>query len=186
MMLALGSLGSPAPGAQDAINAAAAKYGISPSLLTAVATQESGLNQSSVSTAGAIGVMQLMPGTAARYGANPYDLNANIDAGAHYLSDMLARYNGDVSLALAAYNAGPGNVDRYGGIPPFPETQSYVSSVLAMAGIDSTVQVCDPTVDPTCPVGPVVGDNSVFGIDSNVFTAMALGLVLMFAFGGRR
>ena len=135
MMLKTG-MGSVTPGAADALQAASIRYGVSLDLLTAIATQESGLNQGARSSAGAIGVMQLMPGTAAQYGADPYDLQQNVDAGAHYFSDMLRRYNGDTSLALAAYNAGPGNVDRYGGIPPFTETQNYVASVLGMIGSD--------------------------------------------------
>ena len=126
-----GRLGAVTPGAQAAIQAAAVRYGLDPAFLTAVAQQESGLNQSAISPAGAIGIMQLMPATAAQYGANPYDLAQNVDAGAHFLSDMLARYGQDETLALAAYNAGPGNVDKYGGVPPFQETQNYVSSVLA-------------------------------------------------------
>lgn len=114
------------------IAAAANRYGVDPQLAVAVATKESSLKQSAVSSAGAIGVMQLMPGTAAGLGVNPYDQAQNIDGGVRYLSQLLDRYNGDASLALAAYNAGPGRVDA-GTIPN--STWSYVSSILSAIGL---------------------------------------------------
>ncbi|AEJ44026.1 lytic transglycosylase domain-containing protein [Alicyclobacillus acidocaldarius] len=118
------------------IRQAADKYGLPAALLQAVIEQESGGNPNATSEAGAMGLMQLMPATAAAYGATqPYNPAENIDAGAHYLADLLARYQGNVELALAAYNAGPGAVDAYGGVPPYPETQAYVRDVLAKAGL---------------------------------------------------
>jgi hypothetical protein len=117
------------------LDQAAARYGISAALLRAVAQVESGFNPSAVSGAGAQGVMQLMPPTAAQYGVvDSFDASQNIDAGAHLLSDLLAKYNGNTTLALAAYNAGPGAVAKYGGVPPYAETQAYVGKVLAAVG----------------------------------------------------
>lgn len=111
------------------VQAAAQKYGVDPNLALAVANQESHYNQAAISSKGAVGVMQLMPATAAGLGVNPYDVSQNIDGGVRLLSQLLQQF-GSVPLALAAYNAGPGAVKQYGGIPPFPETQNYVSSIL--------------------------------------------------------
>lgn len=109
---------------------AARKYEVDPKLLSAVAEAESGGNQSAVSPAGAVGVMQLMPDTAASLGVDPYDEKQNIEGGAKYLRQMLDSFSGDVRKAVAAYNAGPQAVHDYGGVPPYRETQSYVNRVL--------------------------------------------------------
>ena len=115
----------------ELLNQAAAKEGIDASLLKAVAQAESNLDPFAVSGAGAKGVMQLMDGTARELGVtNVYDPAQNIAAGAKYLKQMLTRYGGDVTRALAAYNAGPGSVDAHGGVPPFAETQAYVQNIL--------------------------------------------------------
>jgi soluble lytic murein transglycosylase-like protein len=124
----------PAAQYRPTISAAAQRYGIDESLLESVIQQESGFDPNATSGAGAQGLMQLMPQTASSLGVtNPYDPAQSIDAGARYLADKLQAYNGDASLALAAYNAGSGAVDRYGGVPPYPETQNYVQQVLARA-----------------------------------------------------
>ena len=112
------------------VKAASDKYQVDPKLVSAVAEVESGGNQGAQSPAGAIGVMQLMPDTAASLGVNPYDKQQNIEGGAKYLRQMLDNFGGDVKKAVAAYNAGPNAVKKYGGVPPYPETQDYVDKVL--------------------------------------------------------
>ncbi|MCY0886423.1 MAG: lytic transglycosylase domain-containing protein [Firmicutes bacterium] len=109
---------------------AAAATGLSPALLQAVALTESGDNPAAVSDKGAIGLMQLMPATARALGVDPYNPAANVLGGARYLAGLLQQFGGSLPLALAAYNAGPGAVEAAGGIPPFPETEHYVTAVL--------------------------------------------------------
>ena len=115
---------------EDLIAQAAAAYGVDPQLVRAIAVAESNMNQDEISEVGAIGVMQLMPETAAGLGVNPYDERENIEGGTIYLKQMLDTFDGDIPLAVAAYNAGPNAVKRYGGIPPYSETQHYVGRVM--------------------------------------------------------
>jgi soluble lytic murein transglycosylase-like protein len=116
------------------ITAAAKKHGLDPALLAGLVKQESGFNPNAGSPAGARGLTQLMPGTAAALGVtDPTDPAQSLQGGARYLREQLDRFGGDERLALAAYNAGPGAVSKYGGVPPYAETQGYVNKVLANA-----------------------------------------------------
>ena len=117
---------------EDLIMQTAYEYGVDPQLVKAIAIAESDMNQDEISPVGAIGVMQLMPETAASLGVNPYDMNENIVGGTRYIRQMLDTFDGNVPLAVAAYNAGPAAVKRYGGIPPYAETRNYVGRVMDM------------------------------------------------------
>ena len=115
---------------EDLVMQTAYHHGVDPKLARAIAIAESDMNQDEISPVGAIGVMQLMPDTAASLGVNPYDRTENIVGGVRYLRQMLDTFDGNVPLAVAAYNAGPNAVKRYGGIPPYAETQHYVGRVM--------------------------------------------------------
>lgn len=117
---------------EGAIQDLSARYEVDPDLVRAVMRVESGGNPNAISSAGAIGLMQLMPGTARGLGVDPHDPIRNLEGGIKYLAQLSGKYNGDYVKTLAAYNAGSGRVDSYGGVPPFPETQRYVKNVLAL------------------------------------------------------
>ncbi len=120
---------APEPGPEELADAAADRYGLPRSLVRGVMQAESASNPAAVSPKGAIGLMQLLPGTARLMGADPHDPAQNVDAGTRYLRDLLVKYKGLLWHALAAYNAGPASVDRHNGVPPFPETIGYIRRV---------------------------------------------------------
>jgi len=133
---AIGAIDAPAmvPPAQiDAlVNSNATTMQVDPALVKAIIANESGFNANATSKVGAQGLMQLMPETAAGLGVtNSYDPAQNVMGGTKYIKGLLDRFNGDVKLAVAAYNAGPNAVEKYGGVPPYAETQNYVQNVLA-------------------------------------------------------
>lgn len=124
------------------ISTAATAYALDPKLIEAVAWRESRFRSNALSSKGAIGVMQLMPDTARDLGVDPHDPAQNIRGGALYLRRMLSTFGGDVRLALAAYNAGPAAVRKHGGVPPYAETQAYVTSILGrMAASGASIAV---------------------------------------------
>ena len=120
---------APAPSTSQLADAAADKYGLPRRLVRSVIAAESGFEERAVSPKGAIGLMQLMPATAKALGADPRDPAQNVDAGTRYLRDLLEKYDGGLWHALAAYNAGPGAVDKYRGVPPYRETINYVGRI---------------------------------------------------------
>ena len=118
------------PDVRQLVDAAADRYKLPKEFLHSVVRAESAYRPEAVSPKGALGLMQLMPETARRYGVDPLDPAANLDAGARYLSELLLKYNYGAYRALAAYNAGPGAVARYGGVPPYRETVEYIQRVM--------------------------------------------------------
>jgi len=136
----------PTPTPQELVTRAALHAGLPPAIVHSIARAESGYRQDAVSPKGAIGLMQLMPKTAAELYADPHDPAQNADAGARYLRDLLQKYQNDphqVSKAVAAYNAGPAAVDKYHGIPPYPETIQYVQRVLKQYEKEQAKQKAD-------------------------------------------
>ncbi|MGE5647864.1 MAG: lytic transglycosylase domain-containing protein [Acidobacteriota bacterium] len=126
--------------AKQLVTEAAHRWGLPPEFLHSLVKAESGYQTNAVSAKGAIGLMQLMPETARELGADPNDPRQNVEAGARYISNLLRKYLNDdhqVRKAVAAYNAGPGAVDRYQGVPPYRETTAYVERVLRQAGISA-------------------------------------------------
>jgi soluble lytic murein transglycosylase-like protein len=145
---------------------AAARAGLPAAFVESVAKTESAFDPAAVSPKGAIGVMQLMPATAKALGADPTDPAQNIEAGARLLRELLLKYNGDVVRALAAYNAGEAAVDRYQGVPPYPETQHYVNSVVrdylnaspsSINGTAPDLNGSAPSLSGTAPSGKGTG-----------------------------
>jgi soluble lytic murein transglycosylase-like protein len=163
------------------ITAAATKYGIDPALLKGLIRQESNFHPSAQSGAGAQGLTQLMPGTASSLGVtDPTDPAQAIDGGAKYLSQQLQRFGGDASKALAAYNAGPGAVTKYGGVPPYAETQGYVQKVLGYAaeyrGTAATATTAAAAVPATTtPVSPASLLSSIDASDDGASSASTSG-----------
>jgi soluble lytic murein transglycosylase-like protein len=141
------------------IEQAATRYGLNPAILSGLIQQESGFDPSARSSAGALGLTQLMPSTAASHGvAEPLDPAQSIEGGAHYLSRLMQQFGGNTADALAAYNAGPGAVQQYGGVPPYSETQQYVTKVLGYAAAYSQGGVGgSPYTETSAPAstGPV-------------------------------
>jgi soluble lytic murein transglycosylase-like protein len=156
-----GALASAAPASasgagayEPLIEQAAARNGLDPAVLYGLIEQESGFDPNATSSAGALGLTQLMPGTASSLGVSePLNPQQSIEGGARYLGELLRQFSGNTTDALAAYNAGPGAVQQYGGIPPYPETQQYVSKVLANAAAYSPSAAAGATLGGASAVG---------------------------------
>ncbi len=146
------------------VEQAAARYGLNPAILHGLIQQESGFDPSARSSAGALGLTQLMPSTAASLGVTePLDPAQSIEGGARYLSQLLQQFDGNTADALAAYNAGPGAVEQYGGVPPYSETQQYVGKVLGYAAAYSQGSESGPQAlaAGTAAVAPAGGGTSI-------------------------
>lgn len=155
------------PESMDSIFEEAARlYNVPANLLKAIGKAESGFNASAVSPVGAQGVMQLMPATAQALGvSDPFDARSNIMGGAKYIAEKLNQYGGDIELALAAYNAGSGNVEKYGGVPPFTETINYIERIKGYMGTDlSTGKTVESAQSRT--------ESAAEGLESGAFTEM--------------
>jgi soluble lytic murein transglycosylase-like protein len=135
------ALGVPDEAVRRQISEVASEFSVDPKLVEAVAWRESRFKQSARSKRGATGVMQLMPATARDLGVDATDMTQNIRGGALYLRQMLGQFGGDVKLALAAYNAGPGAVRKHGGVPPYAETQAYVTAILGRMAVTGAFNV---------------------------------------------
>lgn len=145
------------------IDEASRQQGLAPALVHAVVQQESAFNPCAVSPAGAMGLMQLMPSTADHFGvSNPFNAEDNLRAGTSFLKALLDRYNGNLGLALSAYNAGPGAVDRFGSVPPYAETEDYVTRILKKLGVDrpNANTQANPS-GMTLPVDPLMPFNAI-------------------------
>lgn len=176
----------------------AISQGLDPNLAVAIAKTESSLNPNAVSNTGAQGIFQLMPATAASVGVtNPFDPAQNISGGITYFNQLLSQYNGDTTLALAAYNAGPGAVSKYGGVPPYQQTQDYITKVnkwlgLSTPTVDTSTSVMDTGTGYTLTDITGTTDVTQAGIlptDTNTLIALVVGaaiILLLFSGGSGR
>lgn len=139
---------------------AGARYGISPAVLKAVACAESGFNPDAVSGAGAVGLMQIMPETARVLGIDPRDPAQSVDGAARLLRSLMDRFDGDLTLALAGYNAGPGAVSQYNGVPPYRETENYIKKVTKLAAAFGSGGQATPALQPAASPAQEPGEAS--------------------------